>query len=380
MRKQFFFTAPKQLVAVILLVLASAGTLQAQNVQTTAVPFLLIAPNSRASGMGEAGVAMADDGWAVFWNPSGLAFQNGSEVSLSRADWLPKFGLPDLWISHAVYKQEIEELDGTIGAGLTYLNLGEILRTGSGGPDVIDRFQSYEFALVAGYGTLLDENLGIGINARLIHSNLSPFGTEQEQGKGVATGFSFDVGMLYKPQSVPIPFTDYDIGGRLNLGFNLSNIGPNLTYIDEAQADALPMTLRVGLAANLYEDQFNSLTYLADFNKLLVRKHPTVTKTKYDPFYKAFFTAWSDKSFGTELKEIVIGTGMEYWYGDPKFVGMRFGYFYDEFGPRKFLTFGAGVRYDVYGFDFSYIAASDQHPLADTIRFTLLILWGGATL
>ena len=55
------------------------------------------------------------------------------------------------------------------------------------------------------------------------------------------------------------------------------------------------------------------------------------------------------------------------------------GYFYEhpEYGNRKFLTFGAGIRYDIYGFDFSYISAADNHPLSDTIRFSLLIAWGG---
>jgi len=376
MLKQFMVTASKKSFAVGIVLLMCAGTAFAQ-VTTTAVPFLLIAPNSRASGMGEAGVALADDGWALYWNPAGLAFQNGSELSLSHANWLPKFNLSDLWIAHAVYKQQVEEVDGTLAVGMTYLNLGDIVRTGSGGPEPLGTFKSYELALTAGYATLLSDDLGIGLNARFIRSALSQVGTEQEQGKGVANGFSFDIGMLYKPKSVPIPFTDYDIGGRINLGFNLSNIGPNLTYIDEAQADALPMTLKLGLAAQVLDDEYNNLSFIADFSKLLVKKD---SLAKYDPFYKAFFSAWTDQSFSRELREFVIGTGMEYWYGSPKWIGMRVGYFYDEFGPRKFLTFGAGVRYDMYGFDFSYIAASDQHPLSDTIRFTLLILWGGASL
>jgi len=369
----------KSLVVTLLLGAAFAGTLQAQ-VQTSAVPFLLIAPNSRASGMGEAGVALADDGWAIYWNPAGLGFQKSSEVSLSHANWLPKFNLPDLWIAHAVYKQDFEELDGTVAAGVTFLNLGDIQQTGSGGPDVIGTFKSYEFAVTLGYGTLLADDLGIGLNARLIRSNLSPVATEEEQGTGVATGFSFDVGMLYKPRSIPIPFTDWDIGGRLNLGFNLSNIGPELTYIDKDQADPLPMNLRLGLSAKVIEDEFNNLNFILDFSKLLIRRDSSGTA---DKFYKAFFTSWTDKSFGAELREFVIGTGMEYWYGSPGFVGLRVGYFYEDpqFGNRKFLTFGAGVRYDnTYGLDFSYIAASDQHPLSDTLRFTLLIMWGGVSL
>ncbi len=364
-------------LALVLLTLSTEATVA--QVSTSAVPFLLIAPNSRASGMGEAGVALADDGWAVYWNPAGLGFQKGSEVSLTQANWLPKFNLPDLWIAHLVFKQEVEELDGTLAAGVTFLNLGDIQQTGSGGPEVIGTFKSYEFAVTASYGTLLSQDFGIGLNARVIHSRLSPVGTEAEQGRGIATGFSFDLGMLYKPRSVPIPFTDIDIGGRINLGFNLSNIGPSLTYIDKAQSDPLPMNLRLGLAAKVIDDESNNLTYILDFSKLLIKRN---SDGSADPFYKAFFTSWTDKPFGTELREFVTGTGIEYWYGSPRMVGLRVGYFYEDpqFGNRKFMTFGAGVRYDMFGFDFSYIAASDQHPLSDTLRFTLLILWGGASL
>lgn len=366
-------------IAVLTVLLATVvGTTSAQ-VATSAVPFLLIAPNSRASGMGEAGVALADDGWAVYWNPAGLAFQKGSEVSLSHANWLPKFNLPDLWIAHMVYKQSFEELGGTVATGMTFLNLGDIQHTGSGGPEILGTFKSYEFAITAGYGTQLSQDLGIGLNARVIYSRLSPVGTEAEQGNGTATGFSFDVGMLYKPRSVPIPFTDVDLGSRLNLGFNLSNIGPSLTYIDKAQADPLPMNLRLGLAYKVLESEFNNLTYILDFNKMLIKRNAFGTA---DPFYKAFFTSWTGQSFGTQLREFVTSTGFEYWYGSPRWVGLRVGYFYEDpqFGNRKFLTFGAGVRYDMYGFDFSYISASDQHPLSDTLRFTLLILWGGESL
>ncbi len=358
--------------------IGAVDVIQAQ-VSTSAVPFLLIAPNSRASGMGEAGVAIADDAWATFWNPAGLGFQKGSELSISHANWLPAFNIPELWIAHLMYKQDVEMLDGTVSAGVTFLNLGTIEHTTSAGPEPIGSFKSYEFAVTAGYGTQISNTLGIGLNTRFIHSRLSPIATEQEQGQGIATGFSFDVGVLYKPRSVPIPFTDIDIGNRLNLGLNLSNLGPSLTYIDKAQADPLPTNLRLGLAYKIIESEFNNLTYILDFSKLLIRRHPDGTT---DPFYKAIFTSWGDKSLRGELREFVTGTGLEYWYGAPAFVGLRVGYFYEDpqFGNRKFMTFGAGVRYDMYGFDFSYISAfEDQHPLGDTLRFTLQIAWGGVS-
>ncbi|MEK7670141.1 MAG: type IX secretion system outer membrane channel protein PorV [Bacteroidota bacterium] len=353
--------------------IVSAQVLNAQ-VITSAVPFLLIAPNSRASGMGEAGVALADDGWATFWNPAGYAFQQGSEVSLSHANWLPQFNLSDLWITHFVYKQEVQDLDGTVSAAITYLNLGEFNRTDVD-PTVLETFKGYEFAVAAGYGTKLSSDLGIGLNARFIYSHLAPFGAGVEEGRGVSSGFSFDVGFLYKPSSLVIPFTDYDLGHRINFGLNISNIGPHIAYIDKAQADPLPMNFKIGFALKLMESEFNNFTILGDFSKLLITRDST---GKTDQFYKAFFTSWYARPFNETLRQFVTGFGAEYWYGSPKLVALRTGYFYEDprAGGRKFMTFGGGIRYDIYTFDFSYISAfEDQHPLGETLRFTLGITW-----
>jgi len=359
-------------IVVILAVFALVETAQAQPT-TSAVPFLLIAPNSRASGLGESGVAVADDAWAQYWNPAGLAFQTGSEFSLSHANWLPQFQLPELWIAHAVYKQYFEEVNGTVALGIAFLNLGEFNRTLPTGPEVVGTFKSYEFAVTGGYGTKLSDSWGIGVNARFIYSRLSPFGTAQEQGRGIASGFSFDAGFMYKPKY--LIFERLPMDERLSFGLNVSNIGPNLTYVDKAQSDPLPMNFRIGGAYQIVKDTYNSLSFNIDFNKLLIRRDSTVT----DPFYKAIVTSWYDKPFSKELREFVTGLGLEYWYDDPRLVGLRVGYFYEdpEFGNRKFLTFGAGIRYNMYGFDFSYISTfEERHPLSETLRFTLSIAWG----
>lgn len=371
MRKKIVF-------AIFLVGLCINTSVQAQGVTTSSVPFLLIAPNSRASAMGESGVAMADDAWAIYWNPAGFAFQQGSEVAMNHANWLPAFGLSDLWIAHLVYKQPVEQLDGVVAAGLTYLNLGEFNRTGPNSPDIIGTFKAYEFAIALGYGTKISEQLGLGINTRIIHSSLAPFGAAEEQGTGVATGFSFDIGLLYRPSVVRIPFTSWDIGHRLNLGLNLSNIGPKLTYIDKAQADPLPMNLRLGFAYKILESEYNNLTFNLEFSRLLVRRDSLGS----DEFYKAFFTTWSDGNFSEQLRKFTTGTGIEYWYGSPKLIAIRIGYFYEDprVGGRKFMTFGAGIRYDIYGFDFGYIDAfEDEDPLGGTLRFSLSIAWGGET-
>jgi len=356
----------------VILILAVSQMANAQ-VSTSAVPFLLIAPNSRASGMGEGGVALADDASALYWNPAGLAFQQGQEVSISHANWLPAFNLSDLFIDYLVYRRNMPELDGTVAASITYLNLGEFTRT-ENDPTPLETFKAYEFAVTAGYSTKLTEELGIGVNGRFIHSRLSPFGTAEEQGRGIASDFSFDVGMLYKPKTLEIPFLGLDIGEHFTAGFNLSNMGPAMSYIDRAQADPLPTSLRFGVGYKILNSEFNKLTAIVDVNKLLVRKHVDGTS---DPFYKAIVTSWADKSFAEEMREFDSSIGLEYWYST--WVALRAGFFYEDpqYGNRKFMTFGAGVRFDIYGFDFSYINTfEEQHPLGETLRFTLLISWG----
>jgi hypothetical protein len=368
----------KQLSGFVLLALiAVVGTAQAQ-VSTSAVPFLLIAPNSRASGMGEAGTGLADDASALYWNPAGLAYQHGQEISISHANWLPQFNLPDLFIDYLVYRRDMPEIDGTLAASVTYLNLGTFTRT-ENDPTPLEEFKAYEFAVTVGYATKVSESLGLGVNGRFIHSVLAPFGTAEEQGRGIASGFSFDFGLLYRPRTLEIPFTGLDVGDHLSVGLDISNLGPALTYIDKAQADPLPTNFRLGLAYKIIKSDYNNLTAIVDVSKLLVRKKPDGTS---DPFYKALITSWTDKPLREELREFVSSTGLEYWYGQGWRIGLRAGFFYEDpqYGNRKFLTFGAGIRYDIYGFDFSYISTfEEQHPLGETLRFTLLISWGGTS-
>lgn len=356
---------------VMMTIFADSNLLFSQGGES-AVPFLLISPTSKSSGMGETGTGLADDASAIFWNPGGLAFQEGSEVSLTHTNWLPQFHQSDLFYEYLNFKYFLQDI-GTVSASITYLNLGEFIRTTSEGPDPVDKWKSYEYALTAGYATRVLDDLGIGINLRLIHSALSPIGTEKEQGEGVATSVSGDIGLLYKPQILVIPFTGIDLGNIFSVGFNLSNLGPKLTYIDAAQADPIPTTLRLGFGFKILESDYNNLTYTLDFSRLLVRRYTEEDK-KPDEFYKAIFSAWGDGG----LRKVVSSTGVEYWYGKPKLIALRFGYLYEDpsYGNRKFLTFGAGVRYDVYGFDFSYISTfNETSPLSNTLRFSIIVNW-----
>jgi hypothetical protein len=379
MAKGVFSMKNKILFMVLTGTLSLFGTMQAQGVVSTAVEFLEIAPNSRASAMGEGGGALGDDAWAIYWNPAGYAFQKGSELSLTHANWLPGFGLNDMWIAHLVYKQPVEELDGMIASQLTYLNYGEMNQTGANDATVLSTFKAYELALALCYSTKISDQLGIGVTTRIIHSHLANFGTEKEKGNGVATGFSFDVGLMYRPASCEIPFTDVDLGHNLSLGMNISNIGPKMTYVDDAQASPLPMNLKLAVAVNLLESEYNNITMIGDVNRLLVKLGSDSNATA-DPFYKAFFTTWTGGSFDEQFRQFNASIGLEYWYGSPKLLALRCGFFYEDprLGNRKFYTFGAGINYDLYKFDFSYIdAVNEQDPLGETLRFTLSIGWGG---
>jgi hypothetical protein len=294
---------------------------------------------------------------------------------MTHATWLPSLGLSDLWIAHLAYKQPVEELDGVVSAMVTYLNLGEFAQTFAD-PTVISTFSAYEMAFAVGYATKLNPDLGIGVNARFIYSRLAPFGTAEEAGTGTAYGVSFDVGLLYKPESVVIPFTDIDLGKNLRLGMNISNIGPNMFYIDKAQADPLPMNLRLGFAYDLAQSEYNTITWITDVNRLLI--HRDTSGTAADEFYKGFFTTWTGSTMSEQIREFTLSTGFEYWYGSPRLLALRIGYFYEDprSGNRKYMTFGAGIRYDIYGFDFSYInAATTEDPLGETLRLSLSIGW-----
>jgi hypothetical protein len=364
------------LVSMMFAVLPKATYAQGE----AAVPFLLLAPDSRAGGIGESGTGLADNSAAIFWNPAGIAFLTGTELSITHSNWLPQFNL-DLFYDYLTYRQYLEELDGSVTASITYMNFGEFQRTLETGPEVVGTFRSFDAALTLGYATKLSNDWGLGFNFRLIHSRLSDKPTAQEQGKGVATSVSFDIAAMWRPEELVLPLIDEDIGGRFSMGINLSNLGPKIYYIDRAQADPIPTNFRLGFAYKIVDEEFNSLLYTLDFSKLLVSRNGSESKE----FYQAIFTAWADKPISEELRDIVTSMGLEYWYGRQGdfLFALRAGYFYEDpdYGNRKFITFGAGIRYDIYGFDFSYITTSvfkdgENHPLSDTLRFTVLIGWG----
>ena len=376
-------------------------------VLTTAVPFLQIEPDSRAAGMGMASVAVADNAYAPYWNPAGLAGQQGTEVSFTHAPWLPALGA-NLSYNHISGKQGLGSA-GTLGGHFTYFDLGEQVATNDQGRE-IGRFSSWEAALGVSYGYPVTENLAVGTGARLIISNLTggrTIGVDTETSAGVS--FGVDLGMKYTG-----PELGLGASTRPTVAFNLGNIGPGISYTNALYGpdslqfkDAIPTTLRFGTAVESQLDEFNSLTLALDFNKIIVNSRTVELSdgsfvTEYDPWYEALFSSWESRLIKTDQSEandgkscddlleddnvendcrivsgfrsLTVGAGLEYWYND--LLALRTGYFYEDpaNGNRQFLTFGTGFRYSLLGVDISYIyALQENSPLADQLRFSLLL-------
>lgn len=343
-------------------------------VGVTSVPFLQIEPDSRAAGMGNAGVAIADNASAVFWNPAGLAFQSGNQVSITHSEWLPKFNA-DLFYDYLVGKYHVEDI-GTFGGHITYLNLGEQLRTDQDGFEQ-GRFNSYEFAAGLSYGLQLNDNWSLGSGFRFIYSSLADGDVGSQQIKP-GSSIGIDLATMYKSNTFSLLGND----ATLDAGFNLSNLGPGLRYTDNAEKDPLPTMLRMGWAftTDLDENGINTITIANDYSKVMARVDEDGNA---DSPVEALFTSWGsyERNVGdgrtatlNTFQQFMVSTGLEYWYNN--LFSVRGGYYFEDpnNGDREFITLGAGIRYDIFGVDFSYIhTLQEEHPLANTTRFSLLV-------
>lgn len=348
----------------------------------TAVPFLQIEPDSRAAGMGNTGVATADNASALFWNPAGLAFQTGNQLSITHANWLPAFNA-DLFYDYLVGKTYIDGI-GTIGGHITFLNLGEQVRTDETGLE-LGRFNSYEVSSGLSYGYQINEKFSIGTGFRFIYSSLAE-GDVSGQKINPGSSIGVDLAGLYRSN----PFAIGNREANFSAGINISNIGPGIQYTDNAQRDPLPTVFRTGwaLTVDLDERGFNTLTFSNDISKLMARSERVVSESQQDTtwqpmgVFKALTGSWNsfERFNGTEtvdvnlLQQLMIGMGLEYWYNQQ--FAVRTGYYYEhpENGNREFITLGAGIRYNMFGIDFSYLYTLEEfHPLANTMRFTVLL-------
>jgi hypothetical protein len=345
----------------------------------TAVPFLLITPDSRSGGLGEAGVALSPDANANYWNPSKLAFIEGNDdISASYSPWLRNL-VPDVSLSYLSYAHKLDERN-TFGASLRYFNLGQIDLTDNN-QTPLGTYIPNEFSVDGSFARKFGNNFSLGLSLRYIHSSLSN-GTFTGQQIKAGNAVAADVSLFYHK-----PLQEFGNDATFAFGTNISNIGSKISYTDNGTKYFLPTNLKIGIANTINMDEFNSITFALDFNKLLVPTSPIIDtagnivkgKSSDVSVPAGIFQSFSDapNGFSQEMQEITISPGLEYWYN--KQFALRLGYFYENpnNGGLHYFTVGTGFRYDIYAFDFSYIAASQQNsPLANTLRFTLMINFG----
>ena len=358
---------------------------------TTAVPFLMIGPDARAGGMGDAGVASTPDVNSLHWNPAKYAFiEKDMGVGVSYTPWLKNL-VPDISLSYLSGYKRLDK-NQVIAASLLYFSLGDINFTDNTG-NPMGTFRPNEFAVDATYSRKLSKHFSGGISLRYIYSNLT--------GNGYRNGISSHPGMTVASDVSGYYHKDLFLNRKkavFAFGFNFSNIGARISYTNSTQRDFIPMNLRIGPSLKIDLDQYNSMEFMIDINKLLVPTPPTyyqvgdvispgdtvksgnsVIKKGMDPnrtVADAIFTSFYDApgGFKEELQEYTYSIGVEYWY--VKRFSLRAGYFYENpyKGNRKYYTFGLGVKYNVFNLDFSYLVATDPktNPLTNTLRFSLI--------
>jgi hypothetical protein len=344
------------------------------NAIQTVVPFLTIAPDSRAGGMGDAGVATTPDAYSMHWNPAKFAFIDGKGgVGISYAPWLRTL-VPDINIAYLSGYYRIDPKQ-VISGSLVYSSLGDIPFTDEFGNEMLVG-KPNEFSIDAGYSRQFAKKFAGGVAFRFIYSNLT--GGYYSGGEPTKPGISFaaDISGYYHDE-----ITIFNKDGELAFGVNFNNIGSKMSYTNSQATDFIPMDLRIGTAGTIKFDKYNALTLTIDLNKLLVPTPPKIENgvivAGKDPNVSvpvAIFQSFYDApgGFSEEMHEIMYSFGAEYWYNNQ--FALRGGYFneHETKGNRKYFTAGAGFRMNVFTLDFSYLMPLTQnHPLAHTLRFSL---------
>ncbi|MBT3621698.1 MAG: type IX secretion system outer membrane channel protein PorV [Flavobacteriales bacterium] len=353
------------------------------NTITTAVPFLLISPDSKAGAMGDVGVATNPDANSLHWNPAKLAFvDDDMGFAMSYVPWLRAL-VPDINLSYLAGYRKLNDNEA-IGLELRYFSLGDITFTDQFG-GTLGQYKPSEFALGTSYARKLSDNFSLAISGRYIYSNLT--GGQAAGGIPTVAGQSIAADIAgYYTQPIRISGKDVDLA----IGGNISNIGNKISYTETAVRDFIPINLRLGTALGTEFDDYNKMSIALDINKLLVPTPPVYEDGEIvagqDPdvsVVSGIFQSFGDApgGFKEEMREINYSIGTEYWYANQ--FAIRAGYFFehDTKGGRKFFTFGSGVKYNVFALDFSYLinasrAINGNNPLANTMRFTLVFDFG----
>lgn len=353
------------------------------NTVVSAVPFLRIAPDARSAAMGDAAVAISADANAIASNASRLAFaEEDLALSATYTPWLQALGLNDVYLAYLSGYKKIGEFQ-SLGASLRYFSLGDIQFTDINAQPVgVGKPNEFEVALA--YSRRLSDRFSASITGKYIHSDLAAgqevSGTILEVGRA----FAADLGFTYRNDDIT---TAGGANNRFAVGLAITNIGSKISYSRDTIRDFLPANFSLGAAYTFELDQYNTLTLTGQLDKLLV---PTpcqgtdcnAEERRDQSPIAAIVSSWSDapEGFSEELREFTFSVGAEYWY-DEQFA-VRAGYFYENIqkGGRRYLTAGLGLKYNIFGLNFSYLVptSNQRNPLDNTLRFSLIFDFSAA--
>lgn len=335
---------------------------------TTAVPFLRISPDARAGAMGDAGIATSADPNAQYWNVAKMPFNdNNYGISMTYTPWLKDL-VPDIFLAYlSGYAKFGKDNSQAVSVSMRYFSLGNINYTDQLG-NSIGTGMPREYSFDAGYSRKLSEFFSAGVTMRYIYSAIAsgvsyiPGGSDYSPGKAIAA----DAGLYYVKK--------HDIDGiksnTFSFGAVVSNLGSKISY-NSTRKDFIPMNLGIGAAYTSQVDEYNSITFALDLNKLLVPllNNGDTQLSIVNGITNSFKT-------GDQVKEIDASLGAEYWY--QKTIAFRAGYFYEDKdnGDRQYITCGLGVKYNVFQLNASYLVpqgtGTTRNPLSNTLRFSLI--------
>ena len=352
------------------------------NVVTTAVPILLVSPDSRAGAMGDVGVASAPDGNSSAWNPAKLAFLENKKASmaLSYTPWMSKL-VPDIDLAYVNYTKALSDRQG-ISASLRYFSLGEINFTNEQG-NSMGTFNPYEFYFDVAYALKLSNHWSAGTALRWIYSDIAQGQVVQGLQTKPGQSGAADLGFYYRGDYINIK------GGRRqawSAGIALTNLGAKIAYSESGNSDFLPTNLRIGGGYHLEIDEYNQMSVYLDLNRLVVPTPPELgtngeivagmddNVTPLMGVFQSFNPAAKPGGFGELLQENIYNFGLEYKYDN--FLFARAGYLHEHKlkGNRQYVTMGFGLQYNVFTIDMAYLipaSPTTRSPLENTLRFSM---------
>ncbi len=348
------------------------------NTITTSVPFLRISPDARSGGMGDLGIALSPDANGAYWNVGKMAMiDHDYGGGLTFTPWLSELNIQDIFLAHLDFYTKLDDRQ-TIGGNFRYFSLGQIAYTDDQN-NPINEGNPRELAIDMYYSRKFSDKFSGGITFKYIHSALT---------KGVVSGtavnspgnaFATDFGFHY--QSAQLDKNGQ--GDQFVAGMAINNLGTKITYT-QTEKYFIPTNLGIGLGYTKQIDEYNKVTFAGEINKLLVPSPQLDSNNNYympndKSVLEGLYSSFGDAPGGSseEMKEFTFALGAEYWYQNQ--FAVRAGYFHEDEtkGARQYATVGLGVKFNVFGLNFSYIVPTNSSfggrmPLSNTLRFSLI--------